>query len=144
MRFEYMNVSEVRKINDFLEKRFGERLEQYYYLKQKDGVWVFSGGYEDFKNLRPGFVGFRLGTIGKKGDFRLSQEAAIIVKAKKNVLETSEEEARSWLAGKDLQKEGVDGWFLLKTRTGFFGAGKRVQGVFRNIVPKRSRVMAFF
>ncbi|MBR9678083.1 MAG: hypothetical protein GOU97_02225 [Nanoarchaeota archaeon] len=144
MKFEYMNTNEVKKINDFLEQRFGTRLEQYYYLKQRDRIWVFSGEHEKLEKLRPGFTGFRLGIIDKRRSFKPSQESSTLIKARKNVLEVSEKEARNWLAGKDLKKQGVDGWFLLRTKTGFFGVGKRVQGFFRNIVPKRSRVIGFF
>jgi NOL1/NOP2/fmu family ribosome biogenesis protein len=83
--------------------------------------------------------------IDRQG-IRLSIEGSQIVgpKAVQNVVEISEEEAKRWLKGEDLEKECKDcnGFVILKHNKDFLGNGKYKNGRILNYVGKARRISA--
>ncbi|HDG64084.1 MAG TPA: hypothetical protein ENG72_01790 [Thermococcus sp.] len=86
--------------------------------------------------------GLYFGKIESDG-IRLTIEGAFLVgpKAKRNIIEVSEDEAIQWLAGEDLKiKTPIKGWVILKWGKYYLGCGKARDGIIRNYVPKERRI----
>lgn len=84
--------------------------------------------------------GIYFGKIEKDG-FRLSMDGSFLVgaKARKGVIELSDEEAKKWLRGEDLESD-VRGYVILKWRSYILGCGKGDGKFIRNFVPKDRRL----
>ena len=78
-------------------------------------------------------------------EVRLSIEGSQIVgkKAKKNVLELSEDEAMEWMRGKNLEvgeRSVEEGFVILKHKDDFLGCGRYKNGRILSFVPKWRRI----
>ena len=85
-------------------------------------------------------AGIYFGKLEKDG-LRLSIEGSFLVgaKARRGVLNLSDEEARKWLRGEDLESD-VKGYVILKWRSYFLGCGKGNGKFIKNFVPKERRL----
>ena len=92
--------------------------------------------------MRINSIGMYFCEIDKLG-IRLSIEGSQIVGplASKNIAEISEEQAKQWLKGEDLEVEGnYSGFVIIKHNDDFLGAGKYKDGRILNYVSKSRRI----
>ena len=81
----------------------------------------------------------------KNDELRLSIEGTQLIgpTAKKNVVEITKEEMRSWLKGNNLQKEtDCKGFAIIKYGNDYLGCGKIRKNEIINFVPKTRRIMS--
>lgn len=145
-----LNNKEIKEILKLIESQWGAKLKlDYGFLKNNKGrVFLISRDISeiDISKLRLNSVGMYFCEIDNKG-IRLSIEGSQIVgtKAAKNVVELSEEEAKRWLKGEDLEKECKDcnGFVILRHNKDFLGTGKYANGRILNYVGKNRRIDLF-
>ena len=79
----------------------------------------------------------------KDNKIRLSIEGSQLIgpKAKKNIVELNDKEAKEWLKGIDLDKKtNNNGFVLIKHKNDFIGCGKQMKDKILNYVPKIRRL----
>jgi len=147
LELKILNNKEIKKINNLIENQWGAKIKlDFGFLKNsKNRVFVISKDISkiDLSRLRLNSVGMYFCEIDDKG-IRLSIEGAQLIgkKAKKNVVELSEDETKKWFRGEDLEKECNDcnGFVILRHKKDFLGTGKYSNGRILNYVGKSRRV----
>ena len=95
-----------------------------------------------FQNFNINTIGLYLGELQEK-DFRPSIEGAQLIgkTATQHVLEIAEEEALSYLQGKDLEKEtDLEGYIILRTKRDIIGTSIKKENKLLNFYPKTRRL----
>ncbi len=144
-----LNSKEIKKIYEMIESQWGAKIKlDYGFLRnRKNRIFIVSKDISkiDLSKLRLNSIGLYFCEIGDKG-IRLSIEGSQLVgqKAIKNIAELSEDEAKKWFKGEDLEKECKDcsGFVILKNKNDFLGTGKYSNGKILNYVGKSRRVNA--
>ncbi|HDD04924.1 MAG TPA: hypothetical protein ENF51_00340 [Candidatus Aenigmarchaeota archaeon] len=129
-------------INRYLKKQFGVELDYRFVITGKGRVWIMNEDVYDYEMNAPVVSkGLYFGFLEKDG-LRLSVDGSQIVgpKAKKNVVEVNEKEAKEWLRGFSLEKQCQKGYVLLKYGRDFIGCGKSNGKIIWNTVPKERRI----
>jgi NOL1/NOP2/fmu family ribosome biogenesis protein len=141
-----LNSKEVKRILKLLNEQFGyeEKLECVFLINKKFKVYIINRDISrvDLEALRIDSLGMYLGTY--KNGFRPSIEGSQIVgpKAKKNILEITEEEMNKWLKGEDFNVDTeLKGFVLVKHKNDFLGCGNIKEGELFNYVPKSRRLI---
>ncbi|MBI2650957.1 hypothetical protein HYX01_00615 [Candidatus Woesearchaeota archaeon] len=144
-----LNSKEIKEVFKLIERQWGAKLKlDYCFLKnQKNRVFIVNKDISmvDFSKLRINSVGMYFCEIDKLG-IRLSIEGSQIIgtKAAKNIIEISDEEAKKWLKGEDLEVTGdYSGFLIIKNKNDFLGTGKYSNGRILNYVGKSRRVNLF-
>jgi len=144
-----LNNKEIKEILALIEEQWGAKLKlDFGFLKNnKNRVFVISKDIAkiDTSKLRLNSIGMYFCEIDNRG-IRLSIEGSQIVgpKAVKNAVELSEEEAKRWLKGEDLEKECKEcgGFVILRHNKDFLGNGKYTHSKILNYVGKVRRISA--
>ena len=146
LELKILNSKEVKEIYRLIEKQWGAELKlDYAFLKNsKNRVFIVNKDISkiDFSKLRINSAGMYFCEIDDRG-IRLSIEGSQIVgpKAAKNIVEITEEQAKRWLMGEDLEIKGdYSGFVILKSNNDFLGTGKYRDGKILNYVNKGRRV----
>src|SRR3989338_5693866 len=149
-QLKILNSKEIKEIYRLIEKQWGAKLKlDYAFLRNsKSRVFIVNRDISkiDFSKLRINSVGMYFCEVDELG-IRLSIEGSQIVghKAEKNIAEITEEQARQWLKGEDLEIRGdYSGFVILKCNNSgnndFLGSGKYRNGKILNYVNKGRRV----
>jgi NOL1/NOP2/fmu family ribosome biogenesis protein len=143
-----LNTKEIKEIMHLISAQWGVKLKlDYVFLRNpKNRVFVASQniGKIQFEKLRINSIGTYFCEIDPLG-IRLTIEGSQIVgpKAEKNVAEITEEQAKLWLKGEDLEIEGdYSGFVIIKHNNDFLGNGKYKSGKIFNYVSKSRRINA--
>ena len=129
-----------------IKKQWGcDFKEDYAFLQNKDGkVFIVNKDIAkiDFKKIRINSVGLYFAEV-RNNEIRLSIEGSQIIgpKAKENIIELNEKEAREWLKGFDLDKEAnMENFVIIKHGNDYLGTGKIRDNKIFNFVPKTRRL----
>ena len=163
-QLKILNSREIKEIYSLIEKQWGAKLNlSYAFLKRekikdflppensknflgnnKNRIFVVNRSISniDLSKLRINSIGMYFCEADKIG-IRLSIEGSQIVgpKATKNIAEITEEQAKKWLKGEDLEIKGdYSGFIILKNNGDFLGAGRHKDGKILNYVAKERRI----
>ena len=141
-----LNKKEVKAILELIKKQWGcDFKEDYAFLQNKDGkVFIVNKDIAkiDFKKIRINSVGLYFAEV-RNNEIRLSIEGSQIIgpKAKENIIELNEKEAREWLKGFDIDKEiNAENFVIIKHNNDYLGTGKVRNNKIFNFVPKTRRL----
>ncbi|MFH0868442.1 MAG: hypothetical protein V1831_03955 [Candidatus Woesearchaeota archaeon] len=141
-----LNSKEIKEILKLIESQWGAKLKLDYAFLQnpKNRVFIVNRDISkiDFSKLRTNSIGIYFCEIDKLG-IRLSIEGSQIVglKAAKNIVEITEEQAKQWFKGEDLEVErDYSGFVIIKYNNDFLGTGKYKSRKVLNYVNKSRRV----
>ncbi len=146
-RMRFLNSRDKRKIQEMAEEQWGSSFPELVFLENERskifGVTPEIAHIDDPK-LRIQSFGVYFAEH-KNDELRLTIEGAQLIgpKATRNIIELNDEEARDWMAGKDIIKEIENrGFVIIKNRDDFLGSGKfsATKGMILNYVPKTRRV----
>ena len=142
-----LNKKEIKHVLEMIKKQWGcDFKEDYAFLQNKDGkVFIVNKDIAkiDFKKIRINSVGLYFAEV-RNNEIRLSIEGSQIMgpKAKENIIELNEKEAREWLKGNDMEKENdANGFVIIKCDNDYLGTGKARDNKILNFVPKTRRLM---
>ena len=142
-----LNTKQIKEVKKKVLEQWGCELKTDYafLLTPKNKLYVVSRDIAniDYEKLKLQVVGNYFGEIMKNGELRLSIEGSQLVgrEAKKNVVEISEKQVRSWLFGQDLPVDlEEDGFVIVKNNSDFMGSGKVKDGCLLNFIPKIRRI----
>src|SRR3989344_7501095 len=121
-----LNSKEIKQIYELIESQWGAKLKlDYGFLRNlKNRIFIINRDISsvDVSKLRINSVGMYFCEIDRVG-IRLSIEGSQIVgpKAAKNIVALSDQEAKSWLKGEDIQKKCNDcsGFVIIKNKNDF-------------------------
>jgi NOL1/NOP2/fmu family ribosome biogenesis protein len=141
-----LNKKEIKRILSMLEKQWGFKEELDYAFLETEKGKIYIANKEifdlDLSKIKINSVGMYFAEA--KNGIRLSIEGSQIVgpKAKKNVVELDDEEAKQWLKGEDLDHPTEsDGFVILRHGDDFLGTGNAAaSGRILNYVPKTRRI----
>ena len=138
-----LNRKETKEILGAMREQWGFDGElDYAFLKTEKGR-IYIANRElfdiDLSKLKVNSIGMYFGEM--KNGLRLSIEGSQLIgpKAKKNIAELDEKEAKEWLSGIDIGKEAPEGFVILKHGKDFLGTGRSKEGKILNFVPKTRR-----
>ena len=141
-----LNKKAAKEILALIKKQWNSTIDlDYAFLEGKDNkIYLINKQFASIslEKLRINKIGLYFGQI-LQNELRLSIEGSQLIgpKAKKNILEISQQETRAWLRGEDIPtKEKLKGFILIKHKDDFFGTGKFKKGKILNFVPKGRRI----
>lgn len=141
-----LNNKEIKEIYSMIDEQWGAKIKLDYGFLQnsKNRIFVISKDISkiDTSKLRLNSAGMYFCEHDKVG-IRLSIEGSQIVgpKAEKNAVEISDEEARKWLKGDNLEIKGdYSGFLIIKNKNDFLGTGRYSNGKILNFVSKTRRI----
>lgn len=149
MKLRILNKKQAKEILALIKKQWNAdiNLDHYAFLKsEKDKIYIVNREIDriDFQRLRTDSIGMYFAFI-KDNKIRLSIEGSQLIgpKAKINVCEITDRQAKSWMLGEDLAtKETSEEFVLIKHKKDFLGTGKIKQGKILNFIPKGRRLKA--
>src|SRR3989338_714104 len=122
-----LNKKEIRKIIGLIKKQWGCNIDLDYAFLMNNNNHIFIVNKEisriDLAKLRINSIGLYFAELNNE-ELRLSIEGSQIIgaSAEKNVLELTEEEAKQWLKGNDLEKEtDLSNFVIIKHNNDFLG-----------------------
>lgn len=137
-----LKTREVKKIIGFIEDRFDVKIDLNYvfFKNNKDRIYIVNREINkiDMRDLKVDTLGFYFCSEEKDG-YRLSFDGAMMINARKNVVEVSNENKNLWMRGEDIPVEHEDGYVIVKNGEDFLGCGKVKEGMLLNFVPKSRR-----
>ena len=149
MKARIMSKKEVKEFLKKLKERFGfeDEMDEFVFVQTKNGKIKILNKQVlslNLEGLRVENVGLYFARWDGK-EVRPSIEGSQIVgkKAKKNVLELSEDEAMEWMRGKNLEvgeRSVEEGFVILKHKDDFLGCGRYKNGRILSFVPKWRRI----
>ncbi|MBS3149801.1 hypothetical protein J4455_03880 [Candidatus Woesearchaeota archaeon] len=147
MNFKVLNKKEIKKILGNLQNQFSikELNLDYVFLINRDNKIYITNRYIskiDLNKLRINNIGLYFAKIEDDG-IRLSIEGSQIIgkNAKKNVIDLSLEDSKSWFLGKDLIYNGdIKGYIILTHRNDILGCGKIKNNKILNFIDKGRRI----
>jgi NOL1/NOP2/fmu family ribosome biogenesis protein len=145
-QLKILNSKEIKEILRLIEKQWNAKLKlNYAFLKNnKNRIFIVNKDISkiELEKLRINSIGMYFCEIDQQG-IRLSIEGSQIVgpKAAKNTVEITEQQAKQWLKGEDLEiEESYEGFVIIKHNNDFLGTGKYKLGKVLNYVNKSRRV----
>ncbi len=145
----FLNSKERKEILKRIKDSWDADLEDDYVflMNNQNKLFVVSRGIEkiDLSQIRLNNIGLYFGEITPRDELRLSIEGSSIVGklAKQNILELSEDQAKSWFAGEDITiEDNRNGFMIIKFKKDFLGCGKLANNTLHNFVPKARRIEA--
>ena len=134
-----LNAREKKRFYKQLEVQFGhsEKFEAIILQNTKDKYYLLSEDYANLevKDLRINNMALYFGKQ-ESNAIRLSIEGAQILKAKKNIIQLTKEQAHSWMRGEDIAFQGNLGYVICQYKEDALGCGILKENVLRNMVPK--------
>lgn len=150
MNFKILNRREIKEILSLIESQWDAKIKlDFVFLKDRsDKIYIINKEFValNLDKLRIQSIGLYFGTI-LNGELRLSIEGSQIVgpKAKKNVIDMTDEQVKAWLKGEDILAENKEKVFvILKHNNDFIGTGKFREDRVLNFVPKERRLKVAF
>jgi len=150
MNFKILNARDIRGILALIESQWDAKIKlDFVFLTDKnDKLYIINKEFVDLNldKMRIQSIGLYFGTI-LNGELRLSIEGSQIVgpKAKKNVIDMTDEQVKAWLKGEDIKAENKENVFvILKHNSDFIGTGKFRDDRVLNFVPKERRLKVAF
>ncbi len=135
-----------KRFLELLEEQFEfkEKLDYIFLTNNKNKVFIVNKELTsiDLNKIRINSIGLYIAEFSNN-EVRLSIEGSQLIgpKAKKNIIEINEKQAREWLKGMDIEtKEEVKGYIIIKNEDDFLGCGKIKEGKILNFVPKTRRL----
>ena len=131
-----------------LKKQFGfeNKLDYTFLINNKNKIFIINKDLAniDLEKIRLNSVGLYIAEF-RNNEVRLSIEGSQLIgkKAKKNIIELDEKQAREWLKGKDIEREAKEetkGFVILKHKNDYLGSGKIKENRILNFVPKARRL----
>ena len=147
-KLKILNTREIKNILKLIKEQwdadFGK--EYAFLMNPKNKIFLITREISqiDLNKLRVNNMGLYFGEL-KNRELRLSIEGAQLIgpKAKKNILELNDNEAREYLRGADLDKKTEEkGFLLIKRKNDFLGTGKANGERVFNYTPKERRINA--
>ncbi len=147
-KLSILNSRKTKEIINYLQKQWGTTFEkELVFLENPKGrIFAVNKKFGDIliEKLRIQSVGIYFAERANQ-DLRLSIEGSQLVgpSSTENVIELTDEEAKSWMAGSDIKREmDANGFVIIKNNTDFLGTGKysRTKGAILNFVPKIRRM----
>ena len=140
-----LNKKEIKRIMSLLEKQweFKEKLDYAFLETEKGKIYIANKEiFElDLSKVKINSIGMYFADA--RNGIRLSIEGSQIVgpKAKKNVIELDDNEAKLWMKGQDLDHPTESSGFVILMHKGdFLGSGNAAaDGRILNFVPKTRR-----
>jgi len=147
MQLRILNSKEKKYITQLIKKQFDcdySFSDYELFMNQKNKLFILSKmiAYANLDDLRINSLGLYFGEINRN-ELRLSIEGAQLIGkiAKKNILELNDEQAKSWMSGKDLEiNTQLNGFVIIKNKDDFLGCGRIINKRLLNYVPKERRV----
>jgi NOL1/NOP2/fmu family ribosome biogenesis protein len=145
-QLKILNSKEKKRIQQELEKQFDSEFnitDYSVFMNPKNKIFILNKDVSklNFDELRINSLGLYLGVL-YENSIRLSIEGSQLIgkKAKKNVLELSDEKANLWMSGEDFEVDSnIEGFVILKNKKDFLGSGKISNKKLYNYVPKERR-----
>lgn len=141
-----LDRKDKKRFFELLKKQFGfeEDLDYAFLINNKNKVFIVNKGIAniDLERIRINSIGLYIAEFNNN-EVRLSIEGSQIIgkKAKKNVIELDENQAKEWLKGNDLEKPtNAEGFVILKHNEDYLGSGRVKQNTILNFVPKTRRL----
>lgn len=145
-QLKILNSKEIKEIYRLIESQWGAKLKLGYafLMNPKNRVFIVNRDIEKIglEKLRINSIGMYFCEVDKLG-IRLSIEGSQIVgpHAAKNIAEITEEQAKQWLKGEDLEANGdYSGFLIIKHNNDFLGTGKFKENKILNYVSKSRRI----
>ena len=146
-KISILNSKEIKNILKLVKGQWGAEFNKRYafLMNNKNKVFLVNTDISriDLNSFRINNLGLYFGEIINNNDFRLSIEGSQIIGplAKKNILELSEEEAKEYMKGTDLDKKTKDkGFLIIKHKNNYLGTGKSNGEKIYNYTPKERRI----
>ncbi len=146
-KISILNSKEIKNILKLVKERWEAELNKKYafLMNPKNKIFLVNMDISriDLNNLRINNLGLYFGEIINNKELRLSIEGSQIIGplAKKNVLDLSEEEAKDYMKGTDLDKKTKDkGFMIIKHKDDYLGTGKSNGEKIYNYTPKERRI----
>jgi NOL1/NOP2/fmu family ribosome biogenesis protein len=147
MNLRFIKSSEKKDILAQLQKQFGISELRFLLLESgKEKIRGFSGSLSKDEIFELGKIA-NIENIGiyllrKEDTLRLSFDATQLLASQisKNIIDISEEQAREWLRGHDLNIQAAHGTIVIRYGTDFLGCGKSTGLRIANHVPKERRL----
>jgi NOL1/NOP2/fmu family ribosome biogenesis protein len=143
-----LNTREKKEINQKLMEQWGCELDKSFafLLSTKERLYIIDKDVEkiDLDKLRIDNLGLYVCNISDKG-VRLTIEGSQMLgpKAKKNIVEFSENEVKQWFKGNDIEKTTTEtGYVIIKNKDDFLGCGRATGNKIMNFVPKTRRILS--
>ena len=145
-KLKILNKKEIKKIIELIKKQWNAdvNLDYAFLMNEKGKIFVVNKDIAkiELSKVRVNSVGMYFGMLNGN-ELRLTIEGSQLTgpKAKKNVLELNEKEAKEWLRGEDLVKDAKQGFLIIKRKDDFLGTGKSTGEKVLNFVSKARRVI---
>ena len=147
MQGDFLNKKEIKRILEQVEKQWGftEEMNYVFFKNNKQRVSIVNKELAqlDLSKLRLNSLGMYFCEVMSSGEIRLSIEGSQLVGpfATKNVVPVSQEQAKQWLYGQDLElPASVHGFVILQFGNYFIGCGRYKDGLISNHVSKNRRI----
>lgn len=147
MQGSFLGKKEIKKILEQLEKQCGftEELDFLFFQNNRNRIFLVNREFAqlDTTKLRVNSLGLYFCEIMNNGEVRLGIEGSQIVGpfASRNVMDVSEEQARQWLYGQDVEiVSDASGFVILRFGNYYLGCGRYKDGVISNHVAKNRRI----
>ena len=131
---------------EILKKQFGfeDKLNYAFLTNNKNKIFIVNRDIAniDLNKIRINSIGLYIAEL-RNNEIRLSIEGSQLIgkKAKKNIIELDEKQAREWLKGKDIEtKTKKQGFVILKHNNDYLGSGKVKENKILNFIPKTRRL----
>lgn len=139
-----LNNKEIKRIINKLKDYYGikELKIDYSFLQNnKYKIYLISKNFKDITTkLRINGLGLYFLNISR--DLRLSIEGSQMIgkKATKHIYKISDKNLKDWLKGYDLDCNDEYGYYLIKNKKDFYGAGYAKDNKIKNFIPKYRRI----
>ncbi len=147
-KLQILNTREIKDILKKIKEQWGADFSKKYafLMNNKNRIFLVNRDVSriDLERIKINNIGMYFGTISK-GKLRLSIEGAQLVgpKAKKNIIELDDGEARIYFGGFDLEKKTKEkGFVIIKHNDNYLGTGKATGNKILNYTPKERRINA--
>lgn len=135
-----------KKFLELLKKQFGfvDKLDYNFLINSKNKIFIINKGLVDIdlEKIRINSMGLYIAEFSNN-EVRLSIEGSQLIgeKAKKNILELDNKQARDWMKGNDIDIQTKEkGFVILKNNNDYLGCGKVKENRILNFIPKSRRL----
>lgn len=146
MNLKVLNSRERKNFFKTINEQFGSSFQgEYTILSNKEKVYLLNKTFEEVPDevLYYYQAGLYIASFMKDG-IRLTIEGSQMVgkTATKNILELDRKQLHEWIKGYDIHDlKELDGYYLIKYKSDFYGSGKLKEGKLFNYVPKGRRLV---
>lgn len=145
MNLTFLNNKERKQLQEKLEKFGIKELPRHLIQTGREKIRAFSGEISGdeimsiWNNFRVEGIGLNILNISDE-EPRITLDGLHLLKPAKSILELTKEQAKEWMAGKDLEIKAERGYIALKFEDDLIGTGKSTGNIILNFLPKERRV----